>query len=225
MKILNFVIICILIIFTIFVLQYFIQNIPNIPTDENYFIQEIPNFLTLEECNQIRQISADKLIDSKVYSPSTDLVDAKVRISKQTWLNDNTNPLILEISKRIAKITKTKLTDQEELQVVNYYPGGFYKPHYDACNRKVEDCSRLNGTRGPRYITFIIYLNDNFEGGETHFPNINKYIVPEIGKAAIFYNVNLNGDVLEKSLHEGKDVKNGVKWIANKWIRNSNISS
>lgn len=222
MKIIFFLIISILIIFTIFVLW---QQSYFIPTDENYYIQEIPNFLTLEECNQILQISTNKLIDSKVYSPSADLVDEKVRISKQTWLNDNNHPLILDLSKRIAKITGTRLTDQEELQVVNYHPGGFYKPHYDACNRKVENCTRLNGTRGPRYITFIIYLNNDFEGGETYFPNINKSIVPEMGKAAIFYNVNLNGDVLVNSLHEGRDVKKGVKWIANKWIRNPYISS
>ena len=74
---------------------------------------------------------------------------------------------------------------------------------------------------GPRYITFIIYLNDDFKNGETFFPNINKKIIPKTGKAAIFYNVDDKGLILQKSLHTRLDVKNGEKWIANKWIHAS----
>jgi prolyl 4-hydroxylase len=63
-----------------------------------------------------------------------------------------------------------------------------------------------------------MYLNDDFDGGETFFPKINKKVVPELGKAVLFYSVNNNGVLLQKSLHGGLPVQSGEKWIANKWI-------
>ncbi len=187
-------------------------------TDNNYEIKEIPDFLTSEECDLIMKLSSDKLETSRVYSSDADLV-SDVRKSEQCWLKDDVDDLIKKISLRIAEITETEMKDQEEFQVVKYPPGGYYRAHYDACDWRKEDCSRFEGDRGTRFITFIIYLNDNFEGGETYFPNIDKKVSPKKGKAAIFYDTGEDGVVLDKSLHGGLDVANGEKWICNKWIR------
>jgi prolyl 4-hydroxylase len=192
--------------------------------NDDYSIQEIDDFLTPEECDKIRELSKQKLVPSKVYSSNDDINDTQVRISDQCWLKDLDDPIIQRISERVAKITGTDINSQEELQVVKYSPGGYYRPHFDACNKETDDCSRLNKGLGPRYITFIIYLNDDFKDGETVFPKINTSIVPKRGKAAIFYNVDKDGEILPKSLHGGKDVKNGEKWIANKWIRLSQLA-
>lgn len=89
----------------------------------------------------------------------------------------------------------------------------------DACVGNNEFCNTMNSFVGPRYITFLIYLNDNFEGGHTNFPNINKSIIPQKGKAVLFYNVNKDGSIIPESLHQGSHIINGTKWIANKWIR------
>ena len=104
------------------------------------------------------------------------------------------------------------------MQVVNYQKGGFFKPHYDACEGAKEFCHRMNGNIGPRYLTVLFYLNDNFDGGETVFPKINKTIKPKKGKAIIFKNVDDNGVVINQSLHGGEPILSGEKWIANKWI-------
>jgi prolyl 4-hydroxylase len=187
-------------------------------TDNNYEIQEIDNFLSPQECELIMQISGDRLFKSRVYSATAD-VESDVRDSEQCWLKNDAHALIKQIAERIADITETNIADQEELQVVKYKPGGYYRPHYDACDSRRENCDRFNGDKGTRFITFIMYLNDDFTGGETHFPNINKSIVPKKGKAAIFYDTDENGQVLDKALHGGMDVSNGDKWICNKWIR------
>jgi prolyl 4-hydroxylase len=126
--------------------------------DNDYYIKELPDFLSYEECDKICKISQKKLAPSKVYSSDTDIENNTVRISDQCWLNDLDDPTIKSISERIALITKTDIKSQEELQVVKYKTGGFYKPHFDACNKATDDCSRLNKGLGPRYITFIIYL-------------------------------------------------------------------
>jgi len=183
----------------------------------NYDIQEISNFLTPEECNKIIELSNGKLFPSKVYSQNEDLLSNNSRISQQCWLTDD-NPFIKDISDRVTKFTNTT-GKQEQLQVVNYPKGGFFSPHYDACEGDDSYCSRMNGSDGPRLLTVLFYLNDNFEGGETVFPKINKSVKPEKGKAVIFKNVDENGVIITQALHGGEPIKSGEKWIANKWVR------
>jgi prolyl 4-hydroxylase len=185
----------------------------------DYVIEEIPNFLTKDECDKIIALSQSKLTQSKVFSVDEDSEDPTVRVSKQTWLNDSEDALIRDISNRIAQRTHTTVAQQESMQVVKYDENGFYKPHFDACDQSTRtDCERMNLGQGHRLLTFIMYLNDDFDGGETYFPKLDYKIIPQTGKAAIFYNVEPNGNILQASMHGGLDVKNGEKWIANKWI-------
>jgi prolyl 4-hydroxylase len=188
---------------------------------KNYDIKEIPNFLTDEECNKIIELTNNKLTPSRIYSDKNDVYSTDSRISNQTWLYDS-YPIIKQISDRIRQYTNTVYNHQEPLQVVNYPVGGFFHPHYDACEGSEEFCKRMDGKYGPRLFTVLFYLNDNFTGGETIFPKINKIISPEKGKAVIFRNVDNNGVIIKQALHGGKPIKSGEKWIANKWIRLGN---
>jgi prolyl 4-hydroxylase len=192
----------------------FARNYVDMP---NYNIQEISNFLTNEECDKIIQLSNGKMFPSKIYSTREDILSSESRISNQCWINDS-DPIIKNISEKIKKYTNTDNKFYEELQVVNYKKGGFFKPHYDPCEGNENECSRMNGSNGPRYLTILFYLNDGFKGGETLFPHINKSVKPEKGKAVIFQNVDKNGVIIKQALHGGQPVIDGEKWIANKWV-------
>lgn len=185
----------------------------------DYDVEEIPNFLTSEECDSIIELSKDKLFPSRVYTDESDVHDTKSRISSQCWLTDDNHPIIEKISQKVYDYTGTHGNHQEQLQVVNYNKGGFFTPHYDACDGNVEFCKRMNDSHGPRLLTFLIYLNDEYTGGGTTFPHINKTVTPEKGKAVLFYNVDKNGHIINQAFHGGNPVEHGNKWIANKWIR------
>lgn len=189
--------------------------------DKNYTIQEIPNFLTDEECDKIIELSNNKLVPSKIYTENEDLYSTDSRKSQQCWLEDD-NDIIKNISERVKKQTNTVNNYQEILQVVNYPIGGFFTPHYDACDGDSTYCDRMNTKGGPRLWTILFYLNDNFEGGETVFPNINRVVKPKKGKAVIFKNINDNRIIIKQALHGGEPIKSGEKWIANKWIHIDN---
>jgi prolyl 4-hydroxylase len=180
-----------------------------------YEIEEIPHFLTKEECQTLIELAQDRLYPSKVLRDGGDIQDVNARNSKQCFLKDDDHELVKNISQCIANRTKTDIKLQEQLQVVKYDPDGFFTPHFDAFNT---DGSKQKGVWGDRYITFIMYLNDNFRGGETFFPTANETIVPEMCKAALFYNITKDGVLIQESMHSGMKVKRGVKWIANKWI-------
>jgi predicted 2-oxoglutarate/Fe(II)-dependent dioxygenase YbiX len=53
-------------------------------------------------------------------------------------------------------------------------------------------------------LTFMVYLNDDFEGGHTTFPTLDKVIVPLRGRAVFFQHA---------ILHAGEAVERGTKYV------------
>jgi len=66
-------------------------------------------------------------------------------------------------------------------------------------------------------FTTIIYLNDNFEGGATHFPNTNETIYPKQGKLALWKNT-IAKKCNPKSFHSGNPIIEGTKYILVNWV-------
>jgi predicted 2-oxoglutarate/Fe(II)-dependent dioxygenase YbiX len=62
----------------------------------------------------------------------------------------------------------------ESYQALKYRPGEFYKAHYDG------------GTESGRSISAIVYLNDDYEGGEIEFTNFKIKLKPEKGMLILF---------------------------------------
>lgn len=185
-----------------------------------YGIQVVDNFLTPEECAEIKHMAGPLLFDSAVYASEKDILDPNTRISKQCWLKSHV-PSVQKIRQRIRNLIPDLSPSAflEDVQVVQYKPGGFFKPHYDACVGSSEFCQRMDHPHGPRYITVLIYLNEALTGGETVFPNINEKVVPKTGRVVIFYNVDRDQNIITQALHGGEPVQSGEKWIANQWIR------
>lgn len=192
-----------------------------------YKIEEIEGFLTSEQCDHIIEISHPQLQTSMVYSDKSDVYDKKTRISEQAWLREGTDPAIDYISKKVSEISGFPIENQEDMQVVSYKKGGFFTPHYDSCEGDHQYCKRMNGSSGSRYLTYLIYLNDDFEGGETVFPQIKRVVKPKKGKCIVFQSTMLppDGRTILQALHGGNPVISGEKWICNKWVRTNAYSS
>lgn len=129
------------------------------------------------------------------------------------------NELVDRIERRIAELTGFPIENGEGLQVLNYEIGEEYKPHFDFFPPNMVDAKK----GGQRVGTFLIYLNDVPEGGETVFPKVGLSIVPRKGTAIYFHYANGNGQLDRLSVHSSVPVTAGDKWVATKWIRESNI--
>jgi hypothetical protein len=187
---------------------------------KDYKVFEIENFLSDEECDSIIKLAKHKgLIQSTIINDhGKNIIDLNTRKSHQSWLEDSDNDIIKRLSIAVSKITNIPVEHQEHLQVVSYEPSNYYKPHFDASYHP-KILPIMNCGFGPRLYTLIIYLNNDFEGGETEFPKIGLKIKPEKGKAILFQNIDDNFDLIPESMHGGSPVTSGTKWIANKWIR------
>lgn len=219
------------------VIVYFVFNNSENFTDENkninikkhkfddYEVLEIENLLSAKECDEIINFTTNKGMEqSTIFGENVNdglKINTDYRNSLTTWIKDEELPLANKISEISVDITKLPKINQEFLQVVKYDEGGTFKPHYDACLISKEYCDKMNGSAGERRSTLLIYLNDDFEGGETEFVKLNLKIKPKKGKAILFWSTDENGNLFEKSLHTGHIVKNGNKWIATKWSHNN----
>ena len=128
------------------------------------------------------------------------------------WVGEN--PLVHALNRRIAAASDTDPIQGEPLQILRYQPGQEYKPHEDA----------IPGLDNQRIMTMLVYLNDDFEGGETEFPKLGVTIRPKRGEGLLFHNVGASGEPDHSVLHAGLPVTSGVKLLASRWIRARSIA-
>ena len=122
------------------------------------------------------------------------------------------NRLIQRIKHEVLQLSVGKSAAKvEDLQVVCYAPGEYYKAHLDEISGR--------GNKLIRAWALLVYLNDDFEGGETYFESIGLSIKAETGKALLFPLLNEDLRTHRLSLHAGQPVSSGKKYACNIWLR------
>ena len=174
------------------------------------------NMITEEERKHIIERARSQLSDSVIDSDV--MLDTSIRKSQTAWLDPKNDEIVDRVMRRCLKNCDRPLRNCEQLQVVRYKPNGFYKPHYD--NPPIFDRHGELGLKlNPRMYTFIIALNDDYKGGATYFPNLDKRYKLRAGDVLRFDNLNNYGFSSSNSLHAGETVEEGEKWICNVWPR------
>jgi prolyl 4-hydroxylase len=179
------------------------------------------HFLSDQECDHIILLAQPYLARSTVVdsNSSDDLTDHR-RTSQGMWLEEElSDPIVKSIQRRIAKTTAIPAQNCENIQVLHYDLGGEYQPHYDYFDITTPGGLFHLNRGGQRMATFMIYLADTEEGGETIFPKAGIKIQPQKGKAVMFFNVDPSGKEDPMSFHGGAPVLKGEKWIMTRWIR------
>ena len=165
----------------------------------------IENFLSEKECIHIKQEAKSKLQASTVDMDRR--VDEQIRKSETAWLSTE-DPIIRSVVERCVSRTDRPIENCEQLQVLRYKEGGHYNPHQDVFYQD----------KNKRLYTFIIALNDEYEGGETAFPVINENYKLKAGDALFFHTLDNYGLDTSDALHGGQPVKSGEKWVCNLWV-------
>lgn len=118
--------------------------------------------------------------------------------------------LVQEVLETIATATGTTPTQGEPLNLLRYRVGQEYRPHFDTYP-PMRDVPQ-------RKYTCIIYINDDYEGGETHFPRLDIAVKGRPGDMLVFDNLDADGNRDERMQHAGLPVTQGEKWIATRWV-------
>ena len=179
-------------------------------------MHEIPNFISHEECDEIIKMIDANHSRSSVVVGGTDRSDVTDHRTSSTSNLDTNNVIIQSVHKKNAEHLNLPINKGEALQGQLYEPGQYFKPHNDFFSGPAYDMHCLQS--GNRTHTLMIYLNDDFTGGETNFPKLQKSVKAEKGKALWWENMR-DGKTLDETLHEGVAVKEGKKYIITSWWR------
>jgi hypothetical protein len=171
-------------------------------------------------CHYLVGLAAQRLQRATV----NDIAQGRVVHSMRTNSSANfpagdSDPLLQLVNHRIAQACGLPLDHQEQTCILHYLPGQSYEDHYDFVD---PDVPRFHGelaSRGQRVATLLIYLNADFERGETDFPLLGWSYKGRAGDALLFRNVVPSGDPDRTTLHAGRAPASGEKWLLSKWIR------
>ena len=166
---------------------------------------------TAAECGYLVRAATPMLAPSVVVDPASGRQRPDpVRISDSAGFTlPLENPAVHALNQRIAAASRTRWAQGEPLQVLRYRPGGEYKPHFDA----------LPGLANQRTLTMIVWLSEDYEGGETKFMKTGAAFRGRAGDALLFRNASPDGVRDPDSAHAGLPVTRGEKLIASRWIR------
>jgi Rps23 Pro-64 3,4-dihydroxylase Tpa1-like proline 4-hydroxylase len=173
-----------------------------------------------EYIKNINYVTNDKSSGIK-YGPSTVLsdsysekrVDDQHRNSNDISITYNShNAHFLDIQSKCASIVDLYLNSYkkefnihddifspEGFQLLKYEPGGYFKTHYDSYPA-VKRC-----------ISVLIYLNDDYDGGEIEFVYFNAKIKPKAGSLILFPSNY-------PYRHIAHPVTNGTKYAIVTWL-------
>ncbi|XP_010530716.1 PREDICTED: probable prolyl 4-hydroxylase 9 isoform X2 [Tarenaya hassleriana] len=192
-----------------------------------------PHFASSEQCQRIIEMAKTRLKPSSLALRKGETVEntKDTRTSSGTFIGaseDDTGVLDF-VERKIARATMIPRSHGESFNVLRYELGQKYDSHYDVFNP-----AEYGPQSSQRIASFLLYLSDVEEGGETMFPFengsnmhsgydykkcIGLKVKPRKGDGLLFYSVFTNGTIDQTSLHGSCPVIRGEKWVATKWIR------
>jgi len=171
--------------------------------------------LTPDECKYIIEKANSLFTRSTVVG--VDGPDAS-RTSQTAWLPKD-DPVARKVLSHACSLTGKQYENTEELQVVKYEPGTYYREHHDSCCDENEACSIFSNKGGQRVGTLLVYLNDAFTDGETHFPALDLKLKAPTGSGIYFEPLGDEDKCHPKALHAGLPISSGTKYVCNAWVR------
>lgn len=165
-------------------------------TDKIFTVED---FLSTEECVEYIALSEEIGYEmAKVNTEGGQRVLTQVRNNNRAFYkSEELAQLLWEKAKPFVpeKIGSSIAIGLNELfRFYRYQPGQQFRGHFDQ--------SYIRNESEASYVTFMLYLNDDFEGGETTFQEI--WIEPKQGTALIF---------MHNLYHSGGEVTKGIKYV------------
>lgn len=188
--------------------------------DVNAEIYEVENFLNHKECDAIVDKIKSKLRPSTI--ATSGVYDDSFRTSSTCDLGNLNDAFMKEIDVKICNFVGIDLSFGEVLQGQHYKESQEFKAHTDYFegNQLLEH----DGGRGQRTYTFMVYLNNVTDGGQTEFPRLNKSFNPNKGYALIWNNLNDDGSLNSNTIHQAHPVLQGEKTVITKWFRQASLN-
>ncbi len=184
-------------------------------------IAAVKGFISAHICDWLVRLGKPHLQQAEIYdTESGDLREDGRRSNSATGLGLARMDMVLAfVRARIAALAELPVFALETSQVLHYEVGQQFSPHHDFLDVSFPGLARKVASEGQRALTLLIYLNEDYEGGDTAFPTLGRSFKGRKGDALIFWNVTEDGAPDWRTLHVGTAPTSGEKWLFSQWIR------
>jgi prolyl 4-hydroxylase len=189
-------------------------DVPRVSTFEDLVRPEI--------CDVLISFANGRLERARVYDPARrqEIVVAHRSNTVAVFGVESIEVVHVLLQARMAAACGLAERCMEAPSVLHYAPGEEIREHYDFVDPNIsEDYPAEIARNGQRIVTFIIYLNDDYDGGETAFPKLGFEHKGRRGGGIYFVNAlpDLSPDM--RMVHAGRPTTRGEKWIVTQFVR------
>lgn len=191
-----------------------------LPRPEAEWVGESPRvavgrcFATREECTHLMSFAESRLADVKRRFSARD--DPEHFDGRDFSIGPMyADPVVRTLERRAADFAGHPIHNWEPSSIVHYGPAQQYRPHVDYFTEEKlrSNRDRFSDPGGQRLASFLLYLKAPEAGGETAYPAADLEIPGETGLGILHYNCLPDGTADERSLHAGKPIEQGEKWL------------
>jgi hypothetical protein len=129
----------------------------------------------------------------------------------------------LLVQTRMQAACGLPLHNMEATAILHYAVGEQITNHFDFVDPQIPNYDQEIQTNGQRVLTFLIYLNDDYEGGETEFPELGVIHKGRRGEGLFFINALKNNEPDLRTVHAGLPPTPGEKWIVSQFVRGRRV--
>jgi prolyl 4-hydroxylase len=184
-------------------------------------IEVVERFASAECCDWLIERARPGVARAMVYDAATGKgrVESARSNSAVTFNLAQSDMVLMLLRARIAATAKLPPAGLETPSVLHYAPGQQFELHVDFLDPNIPVYARELALHGQRVATFLLYLNEDYEGGETEFPELNLRHKGSRGDALLFWNVSSTGVPDMSTSHAGLQPTSGHKWLLSQWLR------
>ncbi len=188
-------------------------------------VRLFPGFASKEVCQWLIKRSRPRLQRAQVYDAvhqqiTTNRTRTNSSVSFALFDTDLVNILV---QWRMANCLHMPVGNFETATVLHYAPGEEITEHFDFIDPNAPNYREQIATRGQRVVTFLVYLNDNYAGGETEFPRLDLRHKAVRGDGLFFVNVSADGSPNLRTIHAGRPPVDKEKWIMSQFVRQNQV--
>lgn len=185
-------------------------------------VRVFPSFASADVCAWLIERARGKLKRALVYDPvgKRDIADCSRTNTVAEFNLMETDLVQVATQVRMSAACGIPVQNMEAPAVLHYEVGQEIVNHYDFIDPETPNYDREIAERGERVITFLVYLNDDYAGGETDFPRLGVNHKGRTGDGLYFVNARAEGGPDTRMLHAGRPPARGEKWIVSQFVRN-----
>jgi prolyl 4-hydroxylase len=191
------------------------------PVSQRPRIGVIENFAGVSECEWMMARGRERMGRAEVFDQAHggSLTDESRTNSAMMFGVLDMDFVLAVLRARIAASTRSRRASLEDTNVLHYTVGQAFARHYDFYDPALPANAAQIAEKGQRIGTFLVYLNEDYGGGETDFPETGFRYRGKPGDALFFLNVDANGRPDPLTMHAGLPPLRGEKWLLSQWIR------